>query len=136
MDNRPIEKLGEKYIESRLIKYHFDTHSDLSFDREGGDLIITQKVDKKTLHFIKIQSKARRIKKSANVSIPTQYVDDNFVLFIYLIDESLEENLLCFFKEDFEIFTENNGNFILNISHNKLQKNFQILFLIMRERDY
>lgn len=124
MDNRPVEKLGESYIKSRLIKYNFDTHSDLSFDREGGDLIITDQVDKKTLHYIKIQSKARKIYKSTNVKIPKEYIDENFVLFIYLIDENRQEHLLCFFQEDFKIFNENKENLMLNISKLRLQTKF------------
>lgn len=121
MDNRPVEKLGEKYIQTRLIKHGFDTHSELSFDREGADLIITQIVDKKTLHYIKIQSKSRKINKSTKVLIPKNYIQENFVLFVYLLDKNGEEFLLCFFEEDFSIFIENKQDLILNISYSKLQ---------------
>ncbi|CAM3611621.1 hypothetical protein [Zobellia roscoffensis] len=122
MDNKPTEKLGESYIKSRLLKYDFDTHSELSYDKDGTDLIITQKVDSTTLNYIKIQSKSRKLNKSTNVKIPKSYVNENFVLFIYIVDQQKEEYLFCIFEEDFKIFRENNNDFTLYISHSTLSK--------------
>lgn len=127
MDSKPREMLGEHYIKSRLLKYDFEMHSELSYDKDGADFMITQKIDSNKLHFITIQSKSRKIKKSTNVKIPKKYVVENFVLFIYLLDENKNENLFCFFENDFNIFKERDSDYILNITHLKishLQENY------------
>ncbi|WP_159474750.1 hypothetical protein [Chryseobacterium sp. 18068] len=121
MDNKPTEKLGENFIKSRLLKYDFEIHSDLSYDKDGADFMITQKLDSTKLHFIRIQSKARKIKNSTIVRIPKHYVGKNFVLFIYIIDEQKEENLFCFFSDDFAIFREKDLEYTLSITTSKIK---------------
>ncbi|MCG2419369.1 hypothetical protein K8089_10070 [Aequorivita sp. F47161] len=122
MDNKPIEELGESFIKSRLLKFDFDTHSELSYDKDGTDLIITQKVDNTTLSYIKIQSKARKLNKSTSVRIPKSYVNENFVLFIYIIDHEKKEYLYCFFEDDYTIFKEKENEYVLNISYSTFAK--------------
>lgn len=122
MDNKPTEKLGESFIKSRLLKYDFDTHSELSYDKDGTDLIITQKVDNTTLSYIKIQSKARKLNKTTSIKIPKSYVNENFVLFIYIIDNEKEEYLYSIFEEDYKIFREKENEYVLSISRTTLTK--------------
>ncbi|MCF2218322.1 hypothetical protein H9Q08_03290 [Chryseobacterium sp. PS-8] len=121
MDNKPKEMLGEHYIKSRLLKYDFEIHSELSYDKDGADFMVTQKIDSSKLHFITIQSKSREIKKNTNVRVPKKYVTKNFVLFIYLIDEQKNENLFCFFADDFHIFREKDSEYTLSVTQSKIQ---------------
>lgn len=121
MDTKPKEMLGEHYIKSRLLKYDFEIHSELSYDKDGADFMVTKKIDSSKLHFITIQSKSREIKKSTSVRVPKKYVIKNFVLFIYLIDEQKNENLLCFFDTDFDIFKEKDSQYTLSITQSKIQ---------------
>lgn len=125
MDNKPTEKLGESYIKSRLLKFDFDIHGDLSYDKKGADLMITRRVDSATLNYIKVQCKSRKISKSTSVVIPLDYVDKNFVLFIYLIDEHKNEHLICFFEADFTIFKKGSENYSLNITKAKINTTLQ-----------
>lgn len=120
MDNKPAEKLGESYIKSRLLKYDFEIHSELSYDKDGADFMLTQKLDSDKLHFIRIQSKSRKIKSSTNVRIPKSYIGRNFVLFVYIINEHKEENLFCFLPSDFSIFTEKVSEYTLSITTKKI----------------
>jgi len=120
MDTRPREMLGEHYIKSRLLKYDFEIHSELSYDKDGADFMVTEKIDRTKLNYIIIQSKSREIKKSTSVKIPKQYVNKNFVLFVYLINQKKEENLFCFFHEDYHIFRDRGSEYILYINEKKI----------------
>lgn len=121
MDTKPREMLGLYYIKSDLLKYGFEMHSELSYDVNGADFMITQKIDSNKLHFITVQSKSRTIKRSTNIRIPKKYVTKNFVLFIYLIDEQKNENLFCFFDTDFDIFKEKDSEYTLGVTQSKIQ---------------
>ena len=121
MDTKPREMLGLYYIKSDLLKYGFEMHSELSYDVNGADFMITQKIDSNKLHFITVQSKSRTIKRSTNIRIPKKYVTKNFVLFLYLIDDLKNENLFCFFDTDFDIFKEKDSEYTLHVTQSKIQ---------------
>jgi hypothetical protein len=83
MDNKQLELQAEKLIEHKLIK-HGLLVTKPSFDKEGTDLLIIKDISQKITPFIKVQCKGRTITSNSNVTIPTKYVEENFVTFLYL----------------------------------------------------
>ncbi len=123
MDNKPLEKQAENYIKSQLSRFSFKFHGELSFDENGSDLMITKKTSKQTLKFLTVQSKGRKLKKNgASVKIPFDYVVNNFILFVYIVDEENEQYLLIFFPEEIKAWNRNSKNeFVLNITQKKIK---------------
>ena len=100
MDNKRLETQAEDFIKSQLSKYDFKVTKP-SFDKKGSDLIILDNIDNKYSHFLIVQNKGRTISNSnTNVEIPINYIKNNFILFIYTIDDQKNENLFLFFADD------------------------------------
>lgn len=118
MDNKPLELQAEKLIEHKLIKHGFLVTKP-SFDKEGTDLLIIKDISKKMTSFIKVQCKGRTIKKSSNVRINQKYVEPNFVLFLYLEEESSKNDYIyVFFDTDIKKWRIEGENFSLAIPIN------------------
>ncbi|TQI71236.1 hypothetical protein JM79_2163 [Gramella sp. Hel_I_59] len=118
IDNKPLEEQAENYIKSQLLKFNFNVLKP-TYDQYGSDLILLENKGAKKTRFLNVQSKGRTLKnESTNVRIPKDYVNDNFVLFIYLITEKTkEENLFLFLKNDIDDWTLNSKNeYTLSIS--------------------
>jgi len=100
-DNKPAELQAETLVIHQLLKYGIKT-SKPSFDQEGADLLIIHQVTQKSTAFIKAQCKYRSIFKGAanNITIPVKYVTDNFILFLYTIDEGKKDGLYVFFASE------------------------------------
>lgn len=122
MDNKPLEKQAESFIKSQLLKFGFKVH-DLSFDEKGSDLMIAKKVSNQRLKFINIQCKGRKLTTSAtSITIPISYVQDNFLLFIYIIDKENNESLFLFFPDNIKSWKINKqGEYYLSISNYSLR---------------
>ncbi|MEA5625065.1 hypothetical protein [Nostoc sp. UHCC 0251] len=100
MDNRPLELQAEKLIESKLIKYGLLVTKP-SFDKEGTDLLIIKDISQKITPLIKVQCKGRTIKNGSNLTIPAKYVEENFIVFLYVEEErSKDDFLYVFFQDD------------------------------------
>lgn len=115
MDNKPLELQAEKLIEYKLIK-HGLLVTKPSFDKEGTDLLIIKDISQKITPFIKVQCKGRTIKSNSNVTIPTKYVEENFVTFLYLEKEQTKDDFLyVFFQDDIRRWRTVGANFQLTI---------------------
>jgi hypothetical protein len=99
MDNKPLELQAEKLIEHKLIKHGLIVAKP-SCDQEGADLLIIKDISQKITPFIKVQCKGRTIKKTSHVRIPTKYVEENFVVFLYVEEEGTKDDLLYVFFQD------------------------------------
>ena len=122
MDTKPLEIEAESYIKHELLKYNFKV-SKPDFDTEGADLLIVDGIKNKFIHFLKIQCKGRTIKNGSQIVIPTDYVKKNFVIFLYIKNESYDTSLFTFFYEDIIKWGVRNDNYILNFSANKIKSN-------------
>ena len=115
MDNKQLELQAEKLIEHKLIK-HGLLVTKPSFDKEGTDLLIIKDISQKITPFIKVQCKGRTIKSNCNVTIPTKYVEENFVTFLYLEKEETKDDFLyVFFQDDIRRWRTVGANFQLTI---------------------
>ncbi len=115
MDNKPLELQAEKLTEHNLIKYGFLVTKP-AFDKEGTDLLIVKDISQKITPFIKVQCKGRTIKKYSNVTIPKKYVEENFVVVLYVEKEITKEDFLyVFFYDDIKLWRTEGINFNLTI---------------------
>jgi hypothetical protein len=80
---------------------------------------VVKDISNKTTPFIKVQCKGRTIKTNSNVTISRSYVEDNFVVFLYVEeDETKEDFLYVFFQEDIKEWKIKDGVFRLSIPRN------------------
>lgn len=114
MDTTKLELQAENFISSQLSKYDFLV-SKPKYDINGCDLQILDNLES-PLKLIRIQSKGRSISSDTNVKIPTEYISDDFVLFIYLVDESKNEELYVFFPKHLKFMNLNEKNLIIYLS--------------------
>lgn len=98
-DNKPLEEQAETQVKQKLLRYDFNVVKP-SFDILGADLLIMDNVETQYSKTLKIQSKGRFLKGNTSVVIPISYVVDNFIVFIYTIDQDDNEFLFVFFEED------------------------------------
>lgn len=126
MDNKHLEEQAENFVKSQLLKYDFKVTKP-SFDKKGGDLIILANIEKKNSKFLLVQSKGRTVSDvNTFVKIPIEYVQNNFVLFVYIIDENKEDCLYCFFSEDIKKWNTNKSNYTLTINKKQLKTSYFI----------
>ena len=122
MDTKHLELQAENYISSQLSKFGFFVSKPM-YDKEGGDLQILDDVSYPT-RLIRVQAKGRSIEKDTNVEIPIKYVNENFVLFVYLVDENKNEKLYIFFMKDIEAFSKDNQHYVLRFSKNTFETKY------------
>ncbi|MCK5136988.1 MAG: hypothetical protein KAR19_14475 [Bacteroidales bacterium] len=124
VDNKPLEEQAENYIKSQLIKFGFNVMKP-SFDKKGSDLIIVDNIEKQNSRLIKVQSKGRTISdKTTNVKIPISYVENDFILFIYTIDDKKNESCFLFFAEDINLWKKNGNDFTISFNENKISTEY------------
>ncbi len=115
MDNKPLEIQAESLIKHKLIKHGLIVAKP-SCDKEGADLLIIKDISQKITPFIKVQCKGRTIKRTSHVTIPTKYVEENFVVFLYLEAEGTKDEFLyVFFQDDIRRWRTVGVNFQLTI---------------------
>jgi hypothetical protein len=122
MDTTKLEIQAENYISSQLLKFDFLV-SKPQYDKEGCDLQILDDISFPT-RVLKIQAKGRSISKDTNVKIPKNYVSDNFILFLYVVDTDKNETLYIFFPEEVKLFTSSGKNYTLHCQ----KKTFGVLY--------
>jgi len=129
IDNKPFEEESESYVKNKLLRYGFNMAKP-SFDIKGADLLILDNIDSYYSKILKIQSKGRTLKETTNsIKIHKSYVKDDFIVFLYVIDEidKEKEYLFTFFKEDIEQWNLSTDNYILSFtSKSILTDKFQI----------
>ena len=115
-DNKPIENEAVDYIKNRLAKCNIN-FAEPNFDKKGSDLLALKKVDEYTYKFLTIQAKGRTIfEKASSVVIPVEYIQEDFVVFIYIKTESkTDDYLYCFFYEELSKWIVKNEKAILSI---------------------
>lgn len=125
MDNKPLEEQAENFTKSQLLKFGFNLAKP-SFDKKGADLLIIDNIDKKYSRLLIVQSKGRAVtEKYTSVVIPISYVEDNFILFIYTIDEVKNEFIYLFFAEDIKDWNTNSKDeYSLSFNQKKIQTEF------------
>jgi hypothetical protein len=115
MDNKPLEIQAESLIQHKLIKHGLFVTKP-SFDKEGTDLLIIKDISEKITPTIKVQCKGRTIKEKSNVTIPRKYMEDNFVVFLYVQEYETKNDLLyVFFQSDINAWKTEGTNFYLVI---------------------
>ncbi|RYX99923.1 MAG: hypothetical protein EOO35_00920, partial [Cyanobacteriota bacterium] len=131
-DNKPSELQAESLVIHELLKYGIKTTKPL-FDEEGTDLLIIDQVSFRTAHVIKVQCKYRSYgsSKQNRVSIPTSYVSENFVLFLYVINEDKKDGLYVFFADDLKKWKIYNSDYSFGISIATLEEQKGKLFDIV-----
>ncbi|MFS1974184.1 hypothetical protein [Vibrio splendidus] len=118
IDNKPLEEEAEFFVKSKLLRYGSNIAKP-SFDIKGADLLILDNIDNHYSKILKIQSKGRTLKKTTNsIKIHESYVKDDFIVFLYAIDEENKEqaHLCVFFKEDIELWNKSNDNYTLSFT--------------------
>lgn len=125
MDTKPLQKQAEYYISSELLKYEFKV-TEPFFDEDGTDLIIVQNINLKKTQFLKVQCKGRNIKNgTSQVVIPLSYVEENFVVFLYIIDKDKNNSLYLFLAEQIKEWKVNKKNeYILTINDDKITSDY------------
>ena len=124
VDNKPLEEQAESYIKSQLIKFGFNVTKP-SFDKKGSDLIIIDNIEKQNARILKVQSKGRTISdKSTNIKIPISYVESDFILFIYTIDEEKNESCFIFFSNDIKLWKKNGTDYTFSFNKKKISTEY------------
>lgn len=120
-DNKPLELEAENLVCSKIAKLNLK-YAKPNFDLGGGDLIIINQIDKEYFKSIKVQVKGRNItSNNAHVDIATDYLDKYFIFFLYLKEnDSLEDNLYCFFYEEIVEWEIRSGKYYMNIPQNTI----------------
>jgi hypothetical protein len=124
MDDKPLEEQAENFIKSQLVKFDFKVIQP-SFDKKGADFIIVDNIDNENTGFLIVQSKGRSVKESTtSVKIPVSYVEDNFIFFLYTVDDNKNDLLFLFFANDIRDWQRINSEYKLNFNKQKLQSSY------------
>jgi hypothetical protein len=101
MDTSTLDKEAEDFVKNRLAKSNIK-HAKPNFDEGGSDLLAIKQTGKCHYKSLVIQSKGRNLTNAAsNIKIPSSYINEYFVCFVYLkVDEDFDDYLYCFFEED------------------------------------
>lgn len=121
-DNKPLELEAENYVCSKIAKLNLK-YAKPNFDLNGGDLIIINQITNDTFKSINVQVKGRDITTSkSNVTINQNYVNENFVFFLYLRKmDDLEDYLFCFFAKDIVQWELKENNYYLYIPEKSIE---------------
>jgi hypothetical protein len=124
-DNKPIEKQAENYLKSQLSKFDFN-YQEPSYDKNGSDLTIIENIKAKKTKLLNVQSKGRTISStSTNVKIPKKYLNEEFILFIYTVDENKNDNLFMFLHSEIKQWKLNSkGEFTLSFNKNSIEEKY------------
>jgi len=114
MDTSKLAIQSEELISSTLSKFDFLV-SKPKYDTDGCDLQILDNLIHPT-RLLRVQSKGRHFERSTNVEISKKHVDDNYILFIYLIDNDKNDTLYIFFPEEIKQLHSNENNYKLYCS--------------------
>lgn len=116
MDNLPLDNEAEDLIKNRLAKNDI-RFAKPNFDRLGLDILAIEFIDRNHFRHVTIQSKGRNVTTApSNVSIPINYVNDNFVCFLYLkVIGDAKDYLFCFFENDIKQWNVNGKEYVLYI---------------------
>ena len=105
MDTKPLETEALNQIKAFLGRYGFQ-YAELNFDKDGADFFTVKKVLHDSQVYwrcLKSQSKGRDVSQySSNVRIPRSYVTDDFLVFVYVKPEEVDDaNTFLFVSSQF-----------------------------------
>jgi len=119
-DNKPLELRAKNTIANKLSKLNLFV-ADPLYDVNGSDLLVIKEVNSIVKLGI-VQSKGRTVKndQGSNVQIHKNYLNENFILFLYIEKENTdsEEFLYCYFSEDIKKWKFNKDKYVLSIPIN------------------
>lgn len=95
-----------------------------SFDQKGSDLLILDGITGKFSKFLIVQSKGRDITKPNSVEISVDYVSDQFLCFLYTVDEDKNSALYLFFPDQIRKWPIVDGKYVLQINKKKLSADY------------
>jgi hypothetical protein len=122
MDTSFLAQQALNHFKTELARFGFHT-SNPNYDVEGIDLVIELRRGKSVVRYLNAQSKGRTLSSTTtNVKIPVDYVDDHFVLFIYMINEAKDLFTFVFFPNQIRSFNQSKGNYVLSFNQNKINK--------------
>jgi len=122
MDTKPLENEAELHIQSVLLKHGFSVAKP-TFDTDGADLLIVDSNKTKFTPVLRIQCKGRNISTNgSNISIPQEYVEKNFVVFLYTKLENYKSELFVFFSDDVTGWRITNNEYVLSFNKNTIKK--------------
>lgn len=123
MDTKPMEFEALNQIEALLIRYGY-RYAELSYDENGGDIFIIEKVEHNAsvyLKYLKAQSKGRDVSQnSSNIVIPEAYVTDDFLVFAYIKPEDVDksETYMYIAQDIRNTWKKKDDDYFLNIPKN------------------
>ncbi|WP_216362511.1 hypothetical protein [Bowmanella denitrificans] len=122
MDTSQLENEAESYISSRLANAGLLVAKP-KFDHLGTDLLVFSEMND-GLKFCRIQCKGRSFKASdsTNISIPTSYISDAFIVFLYIGEPKNEPLLYLFFPNEIKKWNIKKGSYQLNLSKNHYEE--------------
>lgn len=119
-----MEEQAESLVKHELIKHGFNVLKPC-FDREGADLLIIENIKCKFTNTLKVQSKGRSLKKNGSfITIPISYVKKDFIVFLYVVDETLESSLFVFFCEDILKWKSDDKEYTLNFTKKTISDSY------------
>ena len=126
MDNKPLEEEAESFIKQQLLKYDFNVLKP-TYDKYGADLLILDDIQKQYPKTLKVQSKGRSLSGNNSIKIPSKYVVDDFIVFLYTKDSEYNTYLFIYFEEEIKKWNLNSKNeYTLSLtSKNVKSKKFQ-----------
>jgi hypothetical protein len=120
MDTKPLEFEAESLITHELLKHGYNVTKP-TFDKEGADLIVIDELRSKFTKSLRVQCKGRTLSgKSAQVEIPVPYVDQNFIVFVYLKNKDTTSGLYVFFHEEIQRWKVSKNKNSFNFSQSKI----------------
>lgn len=91
MDTKPLEHEALHEIQSKMARFGYK-YANINFDENGGDFYIIGEIDNNRCVYLRGQSKGRSINNnSSNVVIPKDYVQDGFLVFVYVKPEDPDD---------------------------------------------
>lgn len=123
MDTTKLELQAENHVNSTLSKYEFLV-SKPQYDTAGCDLQILDNSSFPT-RLLRVQSKGRTFDNSTSVEVSKNYVDNNFILFIYTIDKNKNDNLYIFFSEEIKEFSSTEKVYRLTLVKNEFDQKYK-----------
>ena len=139
MDTKPLETEALRQIEASLLKYNFKC-ADLSFDEDGADIFVIKKVEYGSSVYwkcIRCQSKGRDVsQRSSSVVIPQGYVRDDFLLFLYVKPEDVDDSKTYLFTaNDIRCYWQvSNGMYKLYLPKNYCNNHLNDGYLFNKKR--
>lgn len=136
MDTKPLEHEALHEIQSKMARFGYK-YANINFDENGGDFYIIGEIDNNRCVYLRGQSKGRSINNnSSNVVIPKDYVQDGFLVFVYVKPEDPDDvATFLYTTEDIKtLWRENDNSYTLYLSKDFIYNGENNRFLFKKTR--